>query len=371
MLITSKRKAVYEKLKAALTGGTFPPGSRLPNEPELAEKLGVSRLTLRYVLAQLERENTLKRIKGKGTFVKDVHDNRIRILAVLAKIPNFTQEGALINELHIVSEKYNALLEPVEPAIARNLSDDEIKEAFASGRYQGLIYISFNLDENEEVRSVWKKLGVPSVFFFFNSHFTPRNMPSNALIINCDAPGMIREALKYLGNCGHRRVAVLLSGNINCVSKKETAALLDECRMDVKNSMILDFPQMTEAISVIQKKLNSEAPPTAICCGSSVAALAIYHMLTAQGMRLPEDMAVIAVGQSPLGADLLTPALTTVFCQWQEFAETAWQYLLTSMLSLRKKVPAPARKILKNYIFERQSTEHTLISNPIQGRGES
>ncbi|MBO5791516.1 MAG: winged helix-turn-helix transcriptional regulator [Lentisphaeria bacterium] len=63
MLTTSKRKAVYNKLKKALETGIYPPGSRLPNEPELAEKMGVSRLTLRFVLAQLERENHLVRIK--------------------------------------------------------------------------------------------------------------------------------------------------------------------------------------------------------------------------------------------------------------------------------------------------------------------
>ena len=37
MLTTSKRKYVYNKLREAISSGSFPPGSRLPNEPELAE----------------------------------------------------------------------------------------------------------------------------------------------------------------------------------------------------------------------------------------------------------------------------------------------------------------------------------------------
>ena len=363
MLTTSKRKAVYNKLKEAIARGSYPPGCRLPNEPELAEELGVSRLTLRYVLAQLETENTLVRIKGKGTFVKDVREERIRILVVMANIPNFTQEATLLNELYKVGEAHNALLEPVEPAVVRNLSDNEIRELFSSGRYRGMIYISFNLDEPEEMRSVWKKVQVPCVFFFFNSRFTPGRMPENALVINCDVSGMIREALKYLGNCGHRKVALLLDGNINCVPEKEARALLSECRMGNAENMVFNNRKGgAEWQKSLLDALRSENPPTAVCCGSSVMALKLYHIFKSVGIRLPEDMSVIAVGQVPMGAGLLSPSLTTVFCQWQEFAAEAWHFLLRSILTPGGEVPVPGTFILKNYLFERQSAQTVIPS---------
>lgn len=367
MLTTSKRKNVYNKLKEAIAGGSFPPGSRLPNEPELAEVLGVSRLTLRYVLAQLETENTLVRIKGKGTFVKDVREERLRILVVMANIPNFTQEATLLNELYKVGEAHNALLDPVEPAVVRNMSDSEIKELFSSGRYRGMIYISFNLDEPEELRSIWKKLQVPSVFFFFNSRFTPPRMPGNALIVNCDVPGMIREALKYLGNCGHRQVFLLLDGNINCVSEKEALALLAECRMGCSENMVLSNRKGGKAWNqALLETLRSPDAPTAVCCGSSVMALKLYHTFKSVGIRVPEEMAVIAVGQVPMGAELLTPSLTTVFCQWQEFAAEAWRFLLGSILRPGGEVPQPGTGVLKNYLFERQSARSAVQTCQLQ-----
>ena len=43
-----KRDQLYETLKAAITGGQYTSGSRLPKEVEFAEKLGVSRKTLRH-----------------------------------------------------------------------------------------------------------------------------------------------------------------------------------------------------------------------------------------------------------------------------------------------------------------------------------
>lgn len=49
--------------------GRFPPGSKLPPEPVLAEAIGVSRGTLREAVRALEQEGILRRQHGTGTFV--------------------------------------------------------------------------------------------------------------------------------------------------------------------------------------------------------------------------------------------------------------------------------------------------------------
>lgn len=53
----------------AATFAGAPPGARLPSENELAESQGVSRLTARAALRELERRFMVTRIRGKGTFV--------------------------------------------------------------------------------------------------------------------------------------------------------------------------------------------------------------------------------------------------------------------------------------------------------------
>lgn len=63
-------KTVAEDLKKILLSDEYPLDGKLPTEPVLAEKLGVSRATLRESLNQLDAEGIIYRLHGVGTFVK-------------------------------------------------------------------------------------------------------------------------------------------------------------------------------------------------------------------------------------------------------------------------------------------------------------
>lgn len=68
-----RRPALYaeETLVRAILSGAYPPGTPLPAERELAERLGVTRPTLREVLGRLERDGWLTIHHGKPTVVND------------------------------------------------------------------------------------------------------------------------------------------------------------------------------------------------------------------------------------------------------------------------------------------------------------
>ncbi|HUV73128.1 MAG TPA: GntR family transcriptional regulator [Anaerolineae bacterium] len=62
-------KQVEEALRERIREGCFTPGEQLPPENDLAASYGVSRATVRAALANLQREGTVVRRQGSGTYV--------------------------------------------------------------------------------------------------------------------------------------------------------------------------------------------------------------------------------------------------------------------------------------------------------------
>ncbi|MBY4898775.1 FadR/GntR family transcriptional regulator [Cupriavidus sp. AU9028] len=60
---------VYATLSAQIRNGSLPPGTRLPIEPALCERYGVSRTVLREAIARLKAEGLLDVRQGRGTYV--------------------------------------------------------------------------------------------------------------------------------------------------------------------------------------------------------------------------------------------------------------------------------------------------------------
>lgn len=60
---------VKDTLRARILDGTYAPHSRMPSEHELCAAFGVSRITVRQALGDLQKEGLLFKLHGKGTFV--------------------------------------------------------------------------------------------------------------------------------------------------------------------------------------------------------------------------------------------------------------------------------------------------------------
>jgi GntR family transcriptional regulator len=58
-----------DHLRSQIEARTYPPGSRLPSERELAEQFDVSRMTARQALLQLAQDGFIASHVGKGTYV--------------------------------------------------------------------------------------------------------------------------------------------------------------------------------------------------------------------------------------------------------------------------------------------------------------
>jgi len=76
-------------LRALIADGTWSDGAQLPNEARLSEMLGVSRITMRHALRNLEEFGILRREQGRGTFVRSS-----TVIGGVRGPTSFTQEMA-------------------------------------------------------------------------------------------------------------------------------------------------------------------------------------------------------------------------------------------------------------------------------------
>lgn len=67
----SDERSTYQRLQVELSEmiQNAPKGSKLPSEPVLAQKMGVSRATLREAMRTFESQGMLRRQQGVGTFI--------------------------------------------------------------------------------------------------------------------------------------------------------------------------------------------------------------------------------------------------------------------------------------------------------------
>jgi len=110
---------LYHQLKLVLQRdieqGIYKPGGRLPSEPELIRQYGVSRITVRQALDELEAEGRVVRRHGKGTYVAEA-----RIEQELITLTDFVEDMQHAGQ-HPSSRVLAFVHEPASPAIAKAL----------------------------------------------------------------------------------------------------------------------------------------------------------------------------------------------------------------------------------------------------------
>lgn len=103
-------------LRALITEGGYVPGDRLPPERELIVNLSMTRNTLRKALDSLERDGSIWRHVGKGTFVAAHHNG-----AGLGSLAELSQQ---VSPVQLMRARLS-----LEPAIAREAALNASEEA--------------------------------------------------------------------------------------------------------------------------------------------------------------------------------------------------------------------------------------------------
>jgi len=108
-------------LRGLIDRGEWGAGSQIPNEDRLCEMLGISRITVRHALRNLEEAGLLRREHGRGTFVRSA-----TVVAGVRGLTSFTDEMrtlALSTGTRLLEAKQLAADEQVADALEISIGD--------------------------------------------------------------------------------------------------------------------------------------------------------------------------------------------------------------------------------------------------------
>ena len=210
--------------------------------------------------------------------------------------------------------------------------DDELKagaELVRSKRLKGLIFLGGRFDYGEEVREL---LGVPFVCCTFTNRFgTLEEDAFSSVSIDDEAAAC--EAVRYLLERGHRRIAILLDDksdrSISELRYRGYEAALREAGLEPDPALTVETGgfEMSSAYRGVRELLGSGVDFTAIFAVADNLALAAMKALTDAGRALPDDCSVIAIDGIEF-SEYASPTLTTFVQPKQEMGEEAVRLLL-------------------------------------------
>lgn len=279
----------------------------LPSERALCLRLGISRPSLRLVLAQLERDGLISPVKNRSRRVLStnatrgaaVRTHRIALLSPVSAqlMPPFVLFWVDALRVLLAEAGYQLVVLDQAACFAR-------EPAAAMRRlitcHQADAWLLFR--STPAMQAWFAKASLPVVIA--GSCAEGIRLPS----VDIDYRATCRHAATLLKRKGHRRIALLLpEGHHGGDAESEHGfrAAMDE------SALVLRHTEDTRDItSRVDLALRGKLAPTAFIVARSLHALTVVTHLLRQRIQLPRDVAVIARD----GDDFLNHMLPRVTC---------------------------------------------------------
>lgn len=337
----AKYVQLFEQLKGEIVQGTYENGQRLPGENELAEQYGMSRQTVRQALSLLEREHYIQRKQGSGTYVSRAEPRRRRtwnVGVVTTTISEYIFPSILRGiEGELSEEGFFPLL-----SATQNRVDNErrILEDYMEKGVDGLIVEGTKSALPNPNLSLYEKLeqmGIPVVFF--NGYYPA--LPGCVSVTMDDRQGGL-AAVEYLAARGHQRIGgIFKSDDMQGLGRYDGYARgLLKNGLSFQDQWVVWFhsenrERLLSGQENISQALERLAPCTAVVCYNDEVAVKLEKALLSQGLRVPQDKAIISFDNSQLG-ELASVGLTS-FAHPKETLGACAARKLIAMMDGRKE----------------------------------
>ncbi len=189
----------------------------------------------------------------------------------------------------------------------------------------GILVIGNRLDD-ELILDLEEK-NVPSVLIPGLLDDSIIDIPS----VNSENFKSVYRAVDYLLNLGHRKIAFILG----MMNSKYSVERFHAYQLAFENHGLTYDPQYvvesdfskTDGFRMMGCLLDLSDRPTAVICINDSVTPGALSQINARGLKIPEDISVVAIGSSDL-LDFYQPALTTIRIHAAQIGQTATQMLI-------------------------------------------
>jgi DNA-binding LacI/PurR family transcriptional regulator len=321
-------RPLVDRLRADIEGGRFSPGDMVGTEKGFASEFGISRGSARVAVDELIERGLLVRQVGKGLFARKAPPGTRTVELVVpelgsrmwAEVAHGAQDGGTQHGIKLQIYNANRDLEADVRAI-RQLPSSGVDGAIVAALHQKRM--------NETLVQLWQT-GFP--FVMCDQQMQDIDVPS----VTFDNRQGGYLATQELIRLGHRRI-----GFIGFEVSGPTGSRLEGFRDALTDAGIL-FDRSLTALQPLDLADAPRAPtfedflgslsarpdrPTALVLHTEHLPVLAYPLLKKQGLRVPDDISVVAIG-SDEHAEVLDPPLATVVLPCREMGAAAIEILL-------------------------------------------
>ena len=172
--------------------------------------------------------------------------------------------------------------------------------------------------------------------------------------VNSDSFKSVQRAVSYLIQLGHRKIAFILGQltsmfSIDRLEAYRAAFRENALSHDPKYIVESDFSKK-DGFRLMGELLDLPDPPTSVICINDNVTPGALHQIKKRGLKIPEDISVVAIGSSDI-LELFEPPLTTIKTPVIQVGQTAAHVLIQLIETgyrAEKHVGIPAELIIRD-----------------------
>jgi DNA-binding LacI/PurR family transcriptional regulator len=340
MAESPKHREISRRLRADIATGRFAVGARLPSEPQLVKKFGVSRPTVGRALLDLQREGLIERRAGSGTYVKHASGQATvftRQLGLLIPGLDTTEifqlicgELASLARVQDYSLLWGGSTHPRQDTDASLKHAEELCQQFIERKVSGVFFAPYELmpeqeQANRSLAVALRQAGIPVVLL--DRDLLPFPGRSDFDLIGLDNMAGGYLLAEHLIKLGCRR--------LRFVARPRSAPTVDARIAGVREALArheLDLDpgwlQSGDPADVkFARKLTAGRQADAFICANDDTAARLLRTLEAGGINVPRDVRMVGFDDAKY-ATLVSPPLTTIHQPCRDIAVIAFRAML-------------------------------------------